>query len=243
MRILLSGSSGVIGAHLQALIDADPELELVGQANRSRFFDETVTGDVLIDFSQPQLTVRSLEAAVRLRIPAVIGTTGLDAACEAAIERAAMHIPVCAAANFSLGVNLLLELAGRTAAALGPEFEVEISEIHHRRKVDAPSGTALALGAAVAAARRLDLKAVRVDDRSQRRVPRQAGEIGFQAVRGGDVAGEHTLYFLGEGERLELVHRATDRRIFARGALLAAKKILGRQPGRVDFRSLVFAHT
>lgn len=243
MRILLSGSSGVIGVHLQALIESDPELELAGQATRSRFFDDSVSGDVLIDFSHPELTVRSLETAVRLKIPAVIGTTGLDSACAAAIERAATQIPVCAAANFSLGVNLLLELAGRTAAALGPEFEVEISEIHHRRKLDAPSGTALALGEAVAAGRGLDLEAVRVDDRSQRRAPRRPSEIGFQAVRGGDVAGEHTVYFLGEGERLELIHRATDRRIFARGALLAAKKILGRQPGRVDFASLVLART
>lgn len=240
MRILLSGASGVIGRHLVTLIDADSGLELTGRADRERFFDEDARGDVLIDFSHPELTERSLELACRLEIPAVIGTTGLDAACFARIDRAAALIPVCVAANFSLGVNLLLELATRAAAALGPEYEVEISEMHHRRKLDAPSGTALALGEAVAGARGWSLDSARIDDRSRRRSARSPGEIGFQAVRGGDVAGEHTVYFLGDGERLELTHRATDRRIFARGALLAARKLRGRAPGRVDFATLVF---
>lgn len=239
MRILLSGGSGVIGRHLQALIEADPALQLAGLADRDRPFDADVQADVLIDFSHPRLTETSLEVAVRLGIPAVIGTTGLDTSCQAAIERAAARIPVCVAANFSLGVNLLLALAAQAAAALGPDFDIEISEIHHRRKIDAPSGTALALGQAVAAARQLSMESARVDDRSQRRAPRQAAEIGFQAVRGGDVAGEHTVYFLGDGERVELAHRATDRRIFARGALHAAKKILAHPPGRVDFAALV----
>lgn len=240
MRILLSGASGVIGRHLVTLIDADSGLELTGRADRERFFDQDAHGDVLIDFSHPELTERSLELACRLEIPAVIGTTGLDAACRARIEQAAALIPVCVAANFSLGVNLLLELATRAAAALGPEYEVEISEMHHRRKLDAPSGTALALGEAVAGARGLNLDSARIDDRSRRRSARSPGEIGFQVVRGGDVAGEHTVYFLGDGERLELTHRATDRRIFARGALLAARKLRGRAPGRVDFATLVF---
>ena len=239
MRILLSGSSGVIGRHLVDLIEADPALSLSGEAERDQFFDESVSGDVLIDFSHPELTRRSVEFAVQRQIPAVIGTTGLDETCLHAIEQAATSIPVCVAANFSLGVNLLLALAARAAASLGPEYDIEISEIHHRRKLDAPSGTALALGQAVAQARGLDLDGVRVDDRSRRRVPRQSDEIGFQAIRGGDVAGEHTVYFLSDGERLELTHRATDRRIFARGALLAAKKLLGRSPGRVDFAALV----
>ncbi len=239
MRILLSGSSGVIGRHLVELIEADAALSLSGAADREHFFDDSADGDVLIDFSHPELTRRSLEFAARRKIPAVIGTTGLDEACLRAIEQAANRIPVCVAANFSLGVNLLLALAARTAASLGPEYEIEISEIHHRRKLDAPSGTALALGQAVAKARGLDLDGVRVDDRSRHRAPRQPGEIGFQAIRGGDVAGEHTVYFLADGERLELTHRATDRRIFARGALLAAEKLVGRPPGRVDFASLV----
>lgn len=238
MRILVSGASGVIGRQLIELIAADSALQLAGQADHDRWFEPNAVGDVLIDFSHPDMTVRSLELACRLGIPAVIGTTGLDTACQERLEHAATRIPLCVAANFSLGVNLLLELAVRAAAALGPEFEIEISEIHHRRKLDAPSGTALALGAAVATARGLSLDAVRTDDRSQRRAPRPDQEIGFQAVRGGDVVGEHTVYFLGDGERLELTHRATHRQIFARGALLAAKKLLGREPGRVDFAAL-----
>lgn len=239
MRILLSGSSGVIGRHVVELIAADQALSLVGEADRESFFEPSLSADVLIDFSHPQLTLRSLEFAASRGIPAVIGTTGLDGDGLRMIEAAAERVPVCLAANFSLGVNMLLSLAARTAAALGPEYEIEISEIHHRRKLDAPSGTALALGQAVAAARAQLLDEVRVDDRSQHRVARQPQQIGFQAVRGGDVAGEHTVYFLADGERLELTHRATDRRIFARGALLAAKKIIGRAPGRVDFASLV----
>lgn len=239
MRILLSGSSGAIGRHLADLIMADAGLSLVGEANRHGFFEASVSADVLIDFSHPELTRRSVEFAARRELPAVIGTTGLDEACWRAIEQAARRIPVCVAANFSLGVNMLLALAARTAASLGPEFEIEISEIHHRRKLDAPSGTALALGEAVAEARGVELADARMDDRSRRRTARQSGEIGFQAVRGGDVAGEHTVYFLADGERLELTHRATDRRIFARGALLAAKKLIQCAPGRVDFSALV----
>lgn len=239
MRVLVSGGSGVIGKHLAETIESDPSLSLTGVADQQSFFDESVDADVLIDFSHPDLTRRSLGFALERRIPIVIGTTGLNEDDEGLIEQAALVIPVCVAANFSLGVNLLLALAGQAAAALGPEYEIEITEIHHRRKLDAPSGTALALGQAVAKARGLGLTAARVDDRSQRRAPRASDEIGFQAVRGGDVAGEHTVYFLADGERLELTHRATDRKIFARGALLAAKKLFGRAPGRVDFRSLV----
>lgn len=239
MRILLSGSSGVIGRHLIEMIEADPGLALAGSADRHAFFDPSASGDVLIDFSHPKLTRRSLAFALQHKIPAVVGTTGLNEEDQRWIEQAAQEIPLCVAANFSLGVNLLLALAGQAAAALGPDYEIEITEIHHRRKLDAPSGTALALGQEVAAARGLALPTARVDDRSLRRAARMPDEIGFQAVRGGDVAGEHTVYFLADGERLELTHRATDRRIFARGALLAAKKLLGRAPGRVDFRSLV----
>ncbi|MGY6555940.1 MAG: 4-hydroxy-tetrahydrodipicolinate reductase [Wenzhouxiangella sp.] len=239
MRVLLSGGSGVIGQHLAAMIDADPSLSLAGTADQDSFFEGPVSADVLIDFSHPELTRRSLRFAVQHQIPAVIGTTGLKQEDEHRIDQAAAAIPICVAANFSLGVNLLLSLAKRSAAVLGKDYDVEISEIHHRRKLDAPSGTALALGQAVAEARGLTLAEARVDDRSQSRSARMPDEIGFQAVRGGDVAGEHTVFFLADGERLELTHRATDRRIFARGALFAAKKLLGRPPGRVHFASLV----
>ncbi|TVS10284.1 MAG: 4-hydroxy-tetrahydrodipicolinate reductase [Wenzhouxiangella sp.] len=239
MRVLISGGSGVIGRHLLACIESDPTLELAGTADSGRFFDPRAAGDVLIDFSHPALTVRSLDLACRLGIPAVIGTTGLDADCQVRLESAAERIPLCVAANFSLGVTVLLELVARAAAALDSSFEIEITETHHRRKLDAPSGTALALGEAAAAARGLVLEDCRVDERRARRSPRAVDDIGFQAVRGGDVAGEHTVHFLGTGERLELTHRASERRIFALGALLAARKLIGRRPGRVEFASLV----
>ena len=241
MRVLLSGASGVIGGHLRTLIEADPALQLAGAAQRGQAFDPEVRADVLIDFSHPSQTLSSLEVAVSLGIPAVIGTTGLDAACEVAIEAAAKKIPVCVSANFSLGANLLLELCRQTAATLGPDFEIEISEIHHRRKLDAPSGTALALGQAMASARGTLFDQVRVDDRSHRRMAREKADIGVQAIRGGDAVGEHTVFFMGSGERLELTHRATDRLLFARGALSAAKKLLGRPPGQIAFSRLMLA--
>lgn len=239
LRVLVSGASGVIGRQVLALLESEPGLALAGQADRERFFEPTVRADVLIDFSHPALTCRSLDLACELGIPAVIGTTGLDEACRERLDRAASRIPLCVAANFSVGVTVMLDLARRAAAALDPGFEIEISEIHHRRKLDAPSGTALALGEAVAGGRGRTLAEVQVNDRSQRRLARPAAEIGMQSLRGGDVAGEHTVYFLGDGERLEISHRATDRSIFARGALLAAQKLIGRPPGQVAFSTLL----
>ncbi len=239
MRVLLSGASGVIGRELMALIEREPGCTVSATASRQAFFPDDCRGDVLIDFSHPALTERSLDLARELGIPAVVGTTGLTDACRERIDAAARQIPVCVAANFSIGVNLMLALVERAALDLPDSFDIEISEIHHRRKRDAPSGTALALGDAVCAARGCDLATARQMDRSSRDRARAPGEIGFQVVRGGDVAGEHTVFFLGDGERLEISHRASDRSIFARGALLAAKKLTGLGPGRVDFASLV----
>jgi 4-hydroxy-tetrahydrodipicolinate reductase len=146
---------------------------------------------------------------------------------------------VLTAANFSVGVNVLLSLVATAAAALGPEYEVEIVEAHHRRKEDAPSGTALALGRAVAGARGVELDAVRRDGRSGRPGARPAGEIGFHALRGGSIVGEHQVWLIGEMDRLELVHRAADRALFAEGALRAAAWLAGRAPGRYSMRDVL----
>lgn len=240
VSILLSGATGVIGTTIQQLVDADESLAIAGRASRSTFFDGNARGDVVVDFSHPDLCLKSLDFAVEHRIPMVIGTTGLDAAADDRIRAAAEHIAICRAANFSPGVNLLFELASRAAAALGEDFDIEILETHHRRKIDAPSGTALALGREVAAARGLDPDESAVFDRSGKRAPRETGQIGYQAIRGGDVPGEHTVHFMGDAERLELTHRAADRTLFARGALLAARKLAGQPPGVVDFAKLVF---
>lgn len=240
LKILLSGATGVIGQTIGRLVEADPKLSIAGTASRLRFFESGACGDVVIDFSHPDLCLKSLEFAIVHKLPMVIGTTGLDAQAQRQIEEAAAEIAICQAANFSLGVNLLMRLVSDAARALDEtEFDIELVETHHRRKIDAPSGTALALGRALAAARGRDFGESAVFDRSGERRAREIGEIGYQALRGGDVPGEHTVMFLGDAERLEMTHRAADRTIFARGALAAARRMVGRKPGRVKFAELV----
>jgi 4-hydroxy-tetrahydrodipicolinate reductase len=238
-EILLSGATGTTSEALVKLIDQEPHVHIMGRASREMFFEPDIEADVIIDFSHPELLERTLAFAVRRRLPLIIGTTGIGPELETQIMEAAETIAICRAANFSLGVNLLIRLASQAAAALDDSFDVEIAEIHHRRKLDAPSGTALVLGAAVANARGQDFDLHAVFDRSQQRRQRVQGEIGLQAMRGGDVPGEHTVFFLGDGERLELTHRAADRSIFARGALLAAQRIVNHPHGLFDFVDLV----
>ncbi|HMA98568.1 MAG TPA: 4-hydroxy-tetrahydrodipicolinate reductase [Wenzhouxiangella sp.] len=238
MRVLLGGASGAVGKTIIGLIEDSDGLELSETADRSSFFSDQANGDVVIDFSHPDLTLRCLEFARSRQLPIVIGTTGLTEACEEKVAEASKHVPVCVAANFSIGVTVMMELAARAAAALPESFDIEISESHHRRKQDAPSGTALALGDQVATARNQILRDSAILDRSKRRAARSDGEIGFQVSRGGDVVGEHVLRFLGNGESLEISHRATDRSIFARGALLAAERLTQRPPGRVELCDL-----
>ncbi|NEZ04145.1 4-hydroxy-tetrahydrodipicolinate reductase [Wenzhouxiangella sp. XN201] len=238
LQILLSGATGAVGRAILDAIEADEHLAVAGEATQGRFFEPDVDADVIVDFSHPELLEKVLRFAVRRRIPLVTGTTGLEKDLQISLEEAATVIPVCQAANFSVGVNLLVRLARQAAGVLGEDFDIEILEAHHRRKLDAPSGTAIWLGEAVAEARGLDLAQAAVHDRSQERHRRERSEIGFQAIRGGDVAGEHTVYFLADGERLELVHRSTDRRVFARGALMAARRIIDCPAGMLDFSSL-----
>src|SRR6056297_817116 len=240
LKILLSGSTGKVGQVIEKLVAEDDDLEIVGRASAAQFFDDSQSADVLIDFSRPELCLKSLAHAKAKGIACVIGTTGLDQSDQTRIESASSSIPVCQAANFSIGINLLLELVERAAASLPAPFDVEISEIHHRWKVDAPSGTALALGRAVASARGLargldhDKAATR-----DREGARASGGIGYQSIRGGDVAGEHTVMFLGDGERIELTHKAADRAVFARGALHAARWLIDQPPGLYSMRDVL----
>ena len=170
----------------------------------------------------------------------VIGTTGLDADTERALADASTHAAVLTAANFSIGVNLLLGLTTRVAEALDADsFDIEVVEAHHRRKTDAPSGTALALARAAADGRGVDLEAVRRDGRSGDTGARPHGQIGLHAVRGGGVVGEHTVMFIGERERIELRHDALDRALFAEGALRAARWMAGRAPGRYTMQDVL----
>jgi 4-hydroxy-tetrahydrodipicolinate reductase len=185
--------------------------------------------DVVIDFSQSEALSRVLSAARRAGVAVVSGTTRLDAAVERQLDEAAAVVPVLWAPNTSLGVQVLAEIVAEAVRRLGPGFDVEIVETHHRAKVDSPSGTAARLADAVREGRR-GLRAVH--GREGNVGPRAEDELGIFAMRGGDVIGDHTVHVLGLGERLELTHRATSRDLFARGALRAARFVLGKPPGR-----------
>jgi len=193
--------------------------------------------DVLIDFSAPAALEASLERAVSSKTPILIGTTGLDEGAEKRIAAAAEQVAVLRAANTSLGIALLSDLVERAARILGPEWDIEITETHHRMKADAPSGTALLLGEAAARGRGSDLHAER--GRLGTGLTRSKGAIGFASLRGGTVAGDHDVLFLGPEERLILGHRAESRAIFARGALVAARFLLDKAPGLYAMRDVI----
>ncbi len=195
--------------------------------------------DAVIDFSSPAACVEALREAVRRGLPFVSGTTGLGEAEFSALEEAARRIPVLHAPNMSVGIQLLLWLVEEAAKTLGPAFDVEITEVHHRHKKDAPSGTALRLAETVARALGRDLAQSARTGREGMAGPRTAEEIGILALRGGDVIGEHTVHFFGEGERIELTHRASNRGAFAAGALRAAKWSVGKPPGLYGMRDVL----
>lgn len=250
LRIALLGAGGRMG---QSILWAAAEHEdvhisaalvregspLLGQETHGLKYSSDLgqafkAADLLLDFSLPAGTVKALEACLRAKKPLVTGVTGLDAAFKARLKEAGVSIPVLAAPNMSLGVALLTRMVKQAAEVLGPEFDVEISEAHHRHKKDAPSGTALALGEAVAEARR-----VAAPDGRPRAGARSPGSIGFASVRAGDIVGEHTVLFAGAGERLELTHRAQSRASFAHGALNAARWLAAKPAGFYALADLV----
>lgn len=257
VRMVLSGATGRMGQTLAGLIADGQGMQLLGGIGRmpERGCDigcpiietpETAGGwireaDVVVDFSAPELLRRLLQMhgdALAGRA-LVVGTTGLDDAEQALLARQAERSAVLQAANFSVGVNLLAALAQQAASVLGDDYDVEIVEAHHRRKVDAPSGTALALGEAVARGRGVALADVRVDGRSGRPGERPRGEVGFHSLRGGDVVGEHSVMLIGERERVTLGHVAQDRALFAEGALRAARWMAGQAPGTYTMRDVL----
>ncbi len=196
-------------------------------------------GAVVVDFSLPGATDTSIERCLSRGNPLVLGTTGISTETLAKLKDAAQYIPIVSAANFSVGITVLTRLAGLAARALGEGWHTELFELHHCHKRDAPSGTALRIGKAVAQATDRKFDDVVVKRRDKVEHMRADDEIGIAALRGGDSAGEHTLMFLGLGERLELVHRATDRAIFAHGALRAARWVAGRAPGLYDMTDVL----
>jgi len=206
-------------------------------AEDSGFDIDNEHGDVLVDFSAPSALQASLDRAVSAGIPILVGTTGLDDFAGRRLAAAAEEVAVLRAANTSLGVALLSDLVERAARVLGPSWDIEILEMHHRLKADAPSGTALALGDAAARGRETKLKAERGRDGTG--LKREEGAIGFASLRGGTVAGDHDVIFAGPEERLILSHRAENRMIFARGALAAVRFLVGKPAGLYSMRDVV----
>jgi len=224
---LASPASSALGHDAGEVAQAGPVAVEV-TADRARALARAA---VAVDFTLPEAVEDNLAAVAKAGIPVVIGITGLDAARLAVIRKASQTLPVLVAPNMSLAVNLLFGLAGRAAAALPADYDVEILEAHHRNKADAPSGTALRLGEIVAGARGGRLADLAVHGRLGKSAGRAPGSIGFSSLRAGDIVGEHHVLFAGTGESLELVHRATDRMTFAHGALAAARWLVGRPPG------------
>lgn len=226
IRLTLFAPNGRMGQAIAAAAAEDP-----------RFAIDQDHGDVLVDFSSPSALQASLDRAVAAGIPILVGTTGLDDFADRRIAAAARDIAVLRAANTSLGVALLADLVERAAAVLGDGWDIEVAEIHHRAKADAPSGTALALGEAAARGRGCKLVAERGRDGTG--LKREQGAVGFASLRGGTVAGDHDVLFLGPEERLILSHRAESRTIFARGALAAASFLVGRPAGLYAMRDVI----
>jgi 4-hydroxy-tetrahydrodipicolinate reductase len=216
-----------IGHDLGALAGLSP-LGIVVSDNPLTLFTAI---DGIIDFTVPAATIALSELSAQARIVHVIGTTGIDEAGEAKIKAAAQHARIVKSGNMSLGVNLLAAMVKKVAAALGEEFDIEVLEMHHRHKIDAPSGTALLLGKAAADGRGIDLKAKSIRSRDGHTGARPKGAIGFAALRGGSVVGEHTVMFAGPAERIELTHKAESRDLFARGAVKAAIWAFDKKPG------------
>ncbi len=227
--------SEAVGRDLGTLAGIDA-LGLIAGDDIARLLE---VADVVIDFSAPAAALALASAASRQGKPLVIGTTGLEPDHERALAAAARTIAIVRAANMSLGVNLLLGLVREVAAKLGDDYDIEILEMHHRHKVDAPSGTALALGQEAAAARGIDLAAHSQRARDGITGARRRGDIGFASLRGGDVVGDHVVTFAADGERIELTHRAGSRRIFARGAVRAACWVVGRAPGLYGMKDVL----
>jgi len=242
-RAVIQAALAAPGLNLVAAIDRkdNPELgedvgSVVGQADVGvsvgYVIDPTAEPfEVLIDFTQPEATLAALELCRANRKAMVIGTTGFSAPQRQAIVAAAQDIPICMAANFSIGVNVVLSLLGDAARLLRDGYDVEIVEAHHRHKADAPSGTALAMAEEVCHAMGRNLKECAVYGREGQVGARKEQTVGFATIRGGDVIGDHTVMFLGDGERVELSHKATSRLNFAQGALRAAAWLAGREPG------------
>ena len=248
LQIALPGAAGKMGKMIASLVAENSDIEICAASEHSESpaIDSVMGGakisadahilgigssGVIIDFTRPDATMRHVDIALASGTAMVIGTTGLTAAEEEILKKAANQIPIVYCANTSVGVTLLGQIVEQIARQLDAEWDIEIVETHHNQKIDAPSGTALALGRAAAKGRNIVLDAEKESGRDGITGARKSGAIGFAALRGGDVAGEHTVTFFGPQERIEITHRATSRVIFARGALKAARFAASQKPG------------
>lgn len=249
IKIAVAGALGRMGQAVARAAEAEPDLTLAarfdrpGQESEALISQEAALGlaDVVIDFTSAAASAELAGVCAERGGPAlVIGSTGFDEAQLKAIAKASARIAIVRAANFSLGVNMLMGFVERAARTLGPEaYDIEVVEAHHRRKVDAPSGTALMLGEAAAEGRGVSLESVARRTRDGITGARPQGEIGFAVMRGGGVVGDHSVAFIAEDEILTLSHSARDRGLFARGAIVAARWAAGRAPGQYDMRDVL----
>ena len=240
MKIAIVGAAGRMGKMLVSLANGT-DLEVVSKVDVAEGYDRDWTPDVegVIDFSYHTAVPAAIRKAADDGLAYVIGTTGLTPDEQAVVDEAAKKIPVVQSGNYSLGVNLLLELVKKAAKVLGPEYDVEVVEMHHRHKKDAPSGTALMLAKSAAEGRGVSLDDKAVFGRKGDIGERPEGEIAIHALRGGSVVGDHTVMFAGDVERVELTHKAQSREAFAAGAIAAAKWAVGRAPGAYDMRDVL----
>lgn len=235
MKIAIAGAGGKMGRTLIEAVQGDPSLTLTAAFDIGDDIAGAVAScDALVDFTRPEGTLQHLDACLAAGKSIVIGTTGFSPEQKARIDAAAKRIPVMLSPNFAVGVNVVFKLAEVAAKALGEGYDIEVIEAHHRQKVDAPSGTALEIGRILARALGRDLGKVAAHGREGDIGARPAKEIGFHAIRGGDIVGEHTVVFAGMGERVEVTVRSHSRMGYAAGALRAAKWLQGKAPGLYD---------
>ena len=255
IRVVVAGAGGKMGQTLIEAVRADKSLVLAAALDArgspavgasiggvkvgSDIGKSIAAGDVLIDFTRPEGTIDHLEVCARLGKSIVIGTTGFSVSLKNAILQAGRKIPIAMSPNFAVGVNAVFKLAEVAAGILGDDYDVEIIEAHHRHKVDAPSGTALKLGEIIASSLKRDLKKEAKHGREGNTGARPAKQIGFHAIRGGDIVGEHTVIFAGAGERVELTIRSQSRMTYALGALRAARFLRGKRPGLYDMKDVL----
>lgn len=239
MKIGIIGSAGRMGQALVDAIVADGHDHAGGVDKDGDLAGLVAASDILVDFSSPHAVEANLDACGSAGKPIVIGTTGLEERHHFLIDDAARDIPVLQTGNTSLGVTMLAALVEQAARQLGEDWDIEILEMHHRQKVDAPSGTALLLGEAAAKGRAVDLKDHSDRGRDGITGARKAGHIGFASLRGGSVAGDHMVIFASENERIELIHRAESRAIFAGGAVKAAVWLARQKPGRYTMQEVL----